>query len=111
MCHQTVMFWFILMTNAPRRSVGIVHGPGEAVRERCPRYNVVMPLKIAQLGQPVLRQRAVEVAPDEIPTPAFQQLVRDMRDIIVTEKGAGLAGPQVFQGKRLFLAAVLPPLE
>src|SRR5262245_40352840 len=70
-----------------------------------------MQLKIAQLGQPVLRERAEEVSPAEIVTPQFQQLVRDMAETIEAQKGAGLAGPQVFCGKRVFLAAVLPPLE
>jgi peptide deformylase len=70
-----------------------------------------MPLKIAQLGQPILRQKALDVSPDEIQSPAFQQLLRDMRETLADAKGAGLAGPQVFAGKRVFLAAVLPPLE
>jgi peptide deformylase len=67
-----------------------------------------MPLKIAQLGQPVLRQIAAEVAAEEIGSPAFQQLVDDMLATLAQAKGAGLAGPQVFQSKKLFLAAVLP---
>jgi peptide deformylase len=70
-----------------------------------------MVLKIAQLGQPVLRQRALEVSVEEINTPTFQQLVDDMLTTLAEEKGAGLAGPQVFVGKRLFLAGVLPPAE
>ncbi|HYV34372.1 MAG TPA: peptide deformylase [Gemmataceae bacterium] len=67
-----------------------------------------MPLKIAQLGQPALRQIAAEVSAEEIHSPAFQQLVDDMLATLAQEEGAGLAGPQVFQSKRLFLAAVLP---
>jgi len=67
-----------------------------------------MTLKIAQLGQPVLRQVAGEVSPEEIRSPAFQQLVDDMLATLTQAKGAGLAGPQVFESKRLFLAAVLP---
>jgi peptide deformylase len=68
-----------------------------------------MPLKIAQLGQPVLRQRAAEASAEEMASPGFQQLVDDMLATLEQEKGAGLAGPQVFAGKRVFLAAVLPP--
>jgi peptide deformylase len=67
-----------------------------------------MVLKIAQLGQPVLRQPAQEVSAEEIETPAFQQLIDDMLATLESEKGAGLAGPQVFTSKRLFLARVLP---
>jgi peptide deformylase len=66
-------------------------------------------LDIAQLGQPVLRQVAGNVSADELLSPAFQQLVDDMLATLENEKGAGLAAPQVFHSKRLFLAAVLPP--
>lgn len=68
-----------------------------------------MKLKIAQLGQPVLWQVAQPVASEEIPTAAFQLFLRDMRETLVEEKGAGLAAPQVFVSKRVFLAAILPP--
>jgi peptide deformylase len=68
-----------------------------------------MVLAIAQLGQPVLRQVAAPVPPEEILSPAFQQLIDDMMDTLNQAKGAGLAGPQVFAGLRVFLAGVLPP--
>lgn len=70
-----------------------------------------MPLPIAQLGQPVLRQVARPVPVDEITTPEFQQLLDEMIATLDKAKGVGLAGPQVFQGKRIFLAQVLPPLD
>jgi peptide deformylase len=70
-----------------------------------------MSLTVAQLGQPILRARATEVPLDEIAAAEFQQFLRDMRDTLVAEKGAGLAAPQVFQSRRLFLAAILPPAE
>ena len=66
-------------------------------------------LKIAQLGQPVLREVAREVAAAEIATPEFQQLLADMRETLADAGGVGLAGPQVFAGQRVFLALVLPP--
>jgi peptide deformylase len=72
---------------------------------------ILMGLKIAQLGQPVLRQAAQEVPEVEIATPEFQRFVEEMRATLVEAKGAGLAGPQVFSDQRIFLAAVLPPLE
>jgi peptide deformylase len=68
-----------------------------------------MALPIAQLGQPVLRQVAQEVLPQEIATPEFQRFLDDMLATLDEAKGAGLAGPQVFAGKRVFLAGVLPP--
>jgi peptide deformylase len=70
-----------------------------------------MNLTIAQLGQPVLRRPAAEVLPDAIAAPAFQRLLDDMLETLQTAKAAGLAGPQVFESRRVFLAAVLPPPE
>jgi peptide deformylase len=67
-----------------------------------------MILKIAQLGQPILRERAAEITTDEIRTPEFQAFLQDMRETLDSQSGAGLAGPQVFSGKRVFLGAVLP---
>jgi peptide deformylase len=68
-----------------------------------------MILPIAQLGQPVLRQVAAEVPAEEIPSPAFQKFLDDMLETLRAANGAGLAGPQVFSGRRVFLAAILPP--
>lgn len=70
-----------------------------------------MILPIAQLGQPVLRRMASEVTPAEIASPEFQRLIDDMLETVTAAKGAGLAGPQVFQSKRLFVAGVLPAPE
>ena len=69
-----------------------------------------MPLKIAQLGQPVLRTMAAEVAAAEISTVAFQQFLDAMAATLEAAGGAGLAAPQVYVSRRVFLAAVLPPL-
>jgi peptide deformylase len=68
-----------------------------------------MILKIAQLGQPILRECAVEIAEEEIHTPEFRALLQNMRETLDSQNGAGLAGPQVFAGKRVFLGGVLPP--
>jgi len=69
-----------------------------------------MALKIAQLGQPVLRETAQEVPLEEIRSPDFQRFIDEMRATLIEAKGAGLAGPQVFAARRIFLAAVLPPV-
>lgn len=66
-------------------------------------------LKVAQLGQPVLRRIASPVAPAEIPTPEFQEFVDRMIATMRSHKGIGLAGPQVFASKRVFVAAIWPP--
>jgi len=70
-----------------------------------------MALKIAQLGQPILRQVAAAVSKDEIASAEFQQLVEQMLETLNQEHGAGLAGPQVFAGKRVFLAVIEPPRD
>jgi peptide deformylase len=68
-----------------------------------------MLLTIAQLGQPVLRKPAAEVPPADIPGPEFQKFLDDMLETLRAANGAGLAAPQVFSGRRVFLAAILPP--
>ena len=70
-----------------------------------------MKLDIAQLGQPVLWQKTLEVSPEEILSPDFQQFVSDMRETLDSQPGVGLAAPQVFSNRRVFLAAILPPVE
>ena len=70
-----------------------------------------MTLKIAQLGQPVLRNVAEPVDPSEIGTAAFQQFLDTMYQTLREKEAAGLAGPQVFRGQRVFLAAILPASE
>jgi peptide deformylase len=68
-----------------------------------------MVLTIAQLGQPVLRQVAAEVPPEEVASPELQKLLDDMLETLRAAGGAGLAAPQVFSGRRIFLAAIHPP--
>jgi peptide deformylase len=70
-----------------------------------------MPLPIAQLGQPVLWRKAEPVPPETIPTPEFQQFLDAMRETMIEAGGVGLAAPQVFDGRRVFLAAILPGAE
>ncbi len=66
-------------------------------------------MRIAQLGQPILRQVAAEVPREEILSPEFQKFLADMYETLRAEQGAGLAAPQVFVSCRVFLAAILPP--
>ncbi len=70
-----------------------------------------MLLKIAQLGQPVLRQVATPVAPEEFGSQSFQQLLADMQETLESVGGVGLAAPQVFSGRRVFLARILPSAQ
>lgn len=68
-----------------------------------------MALAIAQLGQPVLRAKAAEVPVEEIRTAEFQAFLQAMASTMIENTGVGLAAPQVFAGKRIFLARVVPP--
>jgi peptide deformylase len=71
----------------------------------------IVPLEIAQLGQPALWQVASEVPPEQIARQPFVELLRDMMETLRLHKGAGLAAPQVFASLRVFLAAVAAPEE
>ena len=58
-------------------------------------------LKIAQIGTPVLRERAREVTRDEIASPEFQQFVDDLVETMRDAQGAGLAAIQVHRAIRV----------
>jgi len=58
-------------------------------------------LKIAQIGTPVLRERAREVTRDEVASPAFQQFVDDLVETMRDAQGAGLAAIQVHRPMRV----------
>ena len=70
-----------------------------------------MPLRVAQLGQPVLRHRAVDVPPAEMASAAFQEFLDQMHETLRAAEGAGLAAPQVFVSQRVFLAAIMPAAQ
>ncbi|HET6371569.1 MAG TPA: peptide deformylase [Nitrospiria bacterium] len=57
-------------------------------------------LKIAKLGNPILRQLAAPVTAEECETPQFQKFLDDMVETMRTLDGVGLAAPQVFQSKQ-----------
>lgn len=50
---------------------------------------------IVQIGAPVLRQRAAEVAPERITNPEIQRLIADMVAAMREAPGVGLAAPQL----------------
>ena len=58
------------------------------------------------MGHPVLRTRARLLEHDEIGTPRIQQLIDDMFETMNDSQGIGLAGPQVHESIRLFVAGV-----
>lgn len=62
--------------------------------------------KIAAIGHPVLRERAREVAPDELRDPATQRLIDDLVDTMRDAHGAGIAAPQVHESVRIAVVEV-----
>ena len=61
-------------------------------------------LKVARMGHPVLRERARPIDKSDIKDPFFQKLIDDMIETMHEYHGVGLAGPQVHEGLRLFVA-------
>jgi peptide deformylase len=57
--------------------------------------------KVARLGHPVLRQVGRQVAPEEIGSPALEQLIEDMIETMHEYDGIGLAAPQVHESLQL----------
>ena len=58
-------------------------------------------LKIAKMGHPVLRRRAVPVA--DAAAPEIGRLLADMVETMTDAGGVGLAAPQVHQGVRVLV--------
>ena len=56
------------------------------------------------MGHPVLRERARPLAKSDIKSAVVQKLIDDMIDTMHEYHGVGLAGPQVHEGLRIFVA-------
>ena len=54
-----------------------------------------MILKVARLGNPVLRQVAERVKPSQISSPGFQRFILHMIETMKEYEGVGIAAPQV----------------
>src|SRR5277367_298764 len=54
-----------------------------------------MILKIRATGEPVLRERARPLRPEEILLPSTQELIASMRETMRDAPGVGLAAPQI----------------
>lgn len=61
-------------------------------------------LKIVQVGEAVLRQRARELSPAEIESAEIQNLIAAMKETMYAAPGVGLAAPQI--GESLQLAVI-----
>ena len=62
--------------------------------------------KIAEIGHPVLRARAIEVSPDELASSAMQSLIDDLIETMRDAGGAGLAANQVHAPVRICVIEV-----
>jgi peptide deformylase len=65
-------------------------------------------LKVARMGHPILRTRAREIERSELKQPSMQRLIDDLIDTMHEYHGVGLAGPQVHESLRIFVAAITP---
>lgn len=63
-------------------------------------------LKVARMGHPVLRAKALPVSPAQIMTVPVQRLIDDMFETLREYVGIGLAAPQIHQGVRIFVAGL-----
>ena len=63
-------------------------------------------LKVARMGHPVLRAKALPVPPAQIVKAPVQRLIDDMFETMREYAGIGLAAPQVHEGVRLFVAGL-----
>lgn len=61
-------------------------------------------LKVARMGHPVLREKALPIEPRALKTVALQKLIDDMMETMDEYAGVGLAAPQVHEGLRMFVA-------
>jgi peptide deformylase len=64
-------------------------------------------LKVSRMGHPVLRKKTRPVPQAEIDTAPIQRLIDDMTQTMLEYHGVGLAGPQVHEELRLFVALVV----
>ena len=64
--------------------------------------------EIVKIGHPLLRERARDVAPEELRSEAVQSLIDDMIETMRAANGAGLAANQVAETLRVAVVEVRP---
>ncbi|UJA21323.1 peptide deformylase [Thermoleophilia bacterium SCSIO 60948] len=65
-------------------------------------------LPITMVGDPVLRERAPDMTPEELASPAVQRLIDDMIETKRAANGAGIAAQQVGRALRVAIVEVTP---
>lgn len=68
-------------------------------------------LQVANLGEPVLRRKALPVNPKQIRSSGFQHFLDDLLESMNFHDGVGLAAPQVFQSLQVMAVEVPPELD
>lgn len=63
-------------------------------------------LKVARMGHPILRRKARPLTPTEVREAGIQKLIDDMIETMHEYAGVGLAGPQVHESVRIFVAGL-----
>jgi peptide deformylase len=63
-------------------------------------------LKVARLGNPILRKVAEPVPPEGVGAPAVQRLIDDLIETMLEYDGAGLAAPQVHVSQQIVVFEV-----
>ena len=63
-------------------------------------------LQISQLGHPVLRKKAAEIT--NFKSKELQELIDDLIATVGDVDGVGIAAPQVYESKRVFIVASYP---
>ena len=63
-------------------------------------------LQISQLGNPVLRKKAAEIT--NFKSKELQELIDDLIATVGDVDGVGIAAPQVYESKRVFIVASYP---
>ncbi len=63
-------------------------------------------LKVARMGNPVLREKARELSASELQRPPAQKLIDDMIETMSEYRGIGLAAPQVHETVRLIVVGI-----
>ncbi|MEL6440186.1 MAG: peptide deformylase [Cyanobacteria bacterium J06621_8] len=61
---------------------------------------------IAQIGEPILRQKAQAIT--DIRQPEIRELIELLTKRAIASKGVGIAAPQIFQSVRLFIISSHP---
>src|SRR5690242_11794960 len=60
-----------------------------------------MLLKLLQVGEPILREKARKLSRDEIGSERIRQLIESMHETLRAAPGVGLAAPQIGEGIQL----------